>query len=63
MGAILVTIAVDVNGDGKVNIRDMYSIAVAFVSCDPNCDINGDGKVNMFDAFIAAQNFGQSWEK
>jgi hypothetical protein len=66
-GNVLVTIPGDVNGDHKVNLKDIFAIALAFGSTTgsarykPNVDINGDGKINLKDYFIASKNFGQQW--
>jgi uncharacterized protein (DUF2141 family) len=64
----------DVNGDGKVDMRDLGIVAKAFGShCanyqyvgepaspnwNPLCDLNGDGKVDMRDLAIVAAHFGQ----
>jgi uncharacterized protein (DUF2141 family) len=55
----------DVNGDGKVDMKDIAIVAAAFGSTpssprwDPRADVNGDGKVNMLDVAIVASNFGK----
>lgn len=55
----------DVNGDGKIDTRDVYAVARAFGSRpgDPNwnarCDFNSDGKVDMKDYFPVCQRYGQ----
>jgi len=62
---ILVTFPGDVNGDGKVRVDDVLSIALAFGSnygdpeYNPNLDINYDGKIRVDDVLTAALNFGQ----
>jgi hypothetical protein len=62
---VTVTIPGDVNGDFKVNMRDIALVARAFGSTpgasnwNPNADINDDGTVNMRDIALAARNFGQ----
>jgi hypothetical protein len=64
-GWVYVSYPGDVNGDGKVNVEDMFAIAKAFGSeCDqpkykPNLDINGDCKINVKDMFTTAKNFGK----
>jgi PKD repeat protein len=51
----------DLNGDGKVDMRDIAIVAKAFntIPGDPNwnpiADLNGDGKVNMKDISIVAK--------
>jgi hypothetical protein len=64
-GSITVTIPGDINGDGKVGLADLVSIANAMGSkadqpnWNPNADINGDGIVNQSDLIISKQNYGQ----
>jgi len=56
----------DINGDGKVDMRDIFIVARAFGSepghprWDPRADINGDGRVDMRDVYIVARNFGRT---
>jgi parallel beta-helix repeat protein len=56
----------DVNGDGKVNMIDLYTIALHYGANagEPNylesCDIDSNGKINMLDLYIAALNFGKT---
>jgi len=56
----------DLNGDGKVDIKDLAILAKAFGSSPGNprwnaaCDLNGDGKVDLLDAAILMKNFGQT---
>ncbi len=65
-GWIKITIVGDVNGDGKVNIIDTFSVALAYGSYpghptwNPNYDINNDGKINLIDYFITALNYGKT---
>jgi PKD repeat protein len=53
----------DVNGDGKVDMRDIAIVAKAFNSIpgapnwNPIADLNGDGKVDMRDIAIVAKAF------
>ncbi len=55
----------DVNGDGRVDMRDIALVARAFGSNKTSsnwnlyADINGDGVVNMRDVALAARHFGQ----
>lgn len=57
----------DVNGDFRVDIRDIAVAAKAFgtVSGDsrwnPAADVNRDGKVDLRDVALIAKNFGQHW--
>ena len=65
-GRILVSIAGDVSGDGKVNLVDVFSVALAYGSVpgmtkwNPNLDVNNDGKINLIDYFTTALNYGKS---
>ncbi len=64
-GPITVRIMGDINGDGKVDGKDIATAAKAFgtVPGDPrwnlDCDINGDGKVDGKDIVLVARNFGK----
>jgi PKD repeat protein len=55
----------DVNGDGKVDVTDIFLVAKAFGSTprssnwDPRCDVNGDGKVDISDVFLVAKHYGE----
>jgi len=54
----------DVNGDGKVDIRDITVVAMAFAShvgeprYELKCDIKMDGVIDIRDITLAAMNFG-----
>lgn len=54
----------DINGDGKCDIKDIATVAVAFGSYvgslrwNPEADLNRDGKVDTKDLAIVARNFG-----
>lgn len=56
----------DVNGDGKVDMKDIGTVAKAFGSnpgdplWNPAADLNGDGKVDMVDVSMAAADFGKT---
>jgi hypothetical protein len=60
-----VTIPGDVDGNGKVDMRDIGLICMAYGSYpghpkwNPNADINDDGKVDMRDIGIACMHYGQ----
>jgi len=62
---VTVTIPGDVNGDFKVDMRDLNLIILHFGSQKgspdyvANCDINGDGKIDIKDIFIIISHFGQ----
>jgi hypothetical protein len=55
----------DINGDGKVDIFDVRSIALCFGSYpgdpkwNPDYDLNQSGGIDMFDIRLAAKNFGK----
>jgi len=55
----------DINGDGKVDVKDVFAVAQAYGSFpgDPNwnpkCDLNNDGKVDVKDVFIVATHYGE----
>lgn len=56
----------DLNGDGKVDMRDIATVAAAFGSSpgrprwNPISDVNGDGRVDMRDIATVARRFGES---
>jgi hypothetical protein len=60
-----VTIAGDVNVDGKVDLADLVLLAVAYGSkpgdpkWNPKADINGDGIVGLSDLVFLAKNYGK----
>jgi len=66
-GKVLITISGDVNGDKKVDGKDIAITAQAFGSrigqslYTPNADINNDGKIEGKDIAIASKNFGKKW--
>jgi parallel beta-helix repeat protein len=53
----------DVNGDGKVDIRDLAAIAKAFGQtvppASPDLDVNQDWKIDVRDLAIVAKHFGE----
>jgi uncharacterized protein (DUF2141 family) len=58
----------DVNGDGKVEGKDLGGVAWCFgsypgapppMSWNPNCDTNNDGKIDGKDLGIVAWHFGE----
>jgi parallel beta-helix repeat protein len=64
-GPITVRILGDINGDGKVDGRDITIAARAFGTrpgnprWNPDADINGDGRVDGRDITMIARNFGK----
>ena len=55
----------DVNGDGKVDLKDIGIVARAFGATPsdprwaPAADLNGDGRIDVKDISIVASNFGK----
>jgi hypothetical protein len=55
----------DINGDGKVDVKDVYAVAKAYGSYPYHpywnslCDINHDGKVDERDYYIVCKNYGK----
>ena len=55
----------DVNGDGKVDIKDVGIVAKAFGATpsdprwNPAADLNDDGKIDIRDISIVTANFGK----
>ena len=48
----------DVNGDGKIDVRDLMEASKNIVSTydyDENFDVNDDGKSNILDLMIIAK--------
>jgi len=64
---ILTTVYGDINGDRKVDMRDVALAAKAFGTSpgderwNPIADINRDSKVDMKDIAAIAKNFGKYW--
>jgi len=60
------TLVGDLNGDGKVDIKDIAIVSKAYGSQlgDPNwnpvADVNGDGKVDIKDVAIVASHYGET---
>lgn len=56
--------ATDINGDGKVNMKDVGVVARAFGAYpghprwDPWTDIDGDGVITLMDVALVARDFG-----
>jgi hypothetical protein len=55
----------DLNGDGKINIKDTVVVAKAFGAhqgdprWDLKADLNGDNVVDLADLFIISKHFGE----
>jgi len=64
-GVVKIKIYGDINGDDKVDIRDVAVVASAFGSYpghprwNPDADLNLDGRVDIRDVAIVASNFGR----
>jgi peptide/nickel transport system substrate-binding protein len=62
-GIVYVGIPGDVNGDGKVDMKDIGYVAVRFCrnpkdsNWSSNADLNDDGKIDMYDIGFAARHF------
>jgi len=67
IGWIVITIPGDVDGNGKVDMKDIGWICKAYGSTpghpkwSPNADINDDGKVDMKDIGYACMHYGQHY--
>ncbi len=55
----------DLDGDGKVDTRDVAIVARAFGSFeggprfDLRADVDGNGRIDMFDIALVARHFGE----
>lgn len=60
-GKVIITIKGDVNGDGKVNILDIATVASLYNTYpghprwNPNADLNDDNLINILDITTAAR--------
>jgi len=72
IGSILLSIVGDVNADGKVDVKDVYRVALAYGTSligpnppgrifNPDCDINNDNKVDVKDYYIVCKNYGKTY--
>ena len=65
-GWILVTIPADINGDFKVDWKDLLILARAYGSEEgepsyvPEADFNSDGKIDWKDLLVLARNYGRT---
>jgi len=66
-GYAFVVILGDVDGDGKVTMKDIFLLILHFgrkkgdARYAANCDINCDDVIDMKDIYIAIRNFNKSW--
>jgi hypothetical protein len=74
-GGLKVRFIGDVNGDGKVDVKDVYAVSQAYGSYgpdylypgspphpkwNPDADINGDNKIDLRDIYAVSKNYGTS---
>jgi subtilisin family serine protease len=65
-GTVQVKIPGDVNGDNKVDARDLTQLIQVFGSksgdsnWNPNADINQDGQINVMDLQLLGKNYGKT---
>lgn len=63
-GKVKMKMVGDVDGNGAVNMDDIYKLILAFLrdkddpEWDPNLDMDGNGITNMKDIFLTIINFG-----
>jgi hypothetical protein len=66
-GWVVVTITGDINGDFKVDIKDLVLVIKYFATYighpmwNPNADVNGDGKVDIKDLVLTIKHFGEHY--
>jgi thermitase len=62
---VKVRILGDINGDSKVDLKDVYAIQKAFglyeghPRWNPLLDLNGDGKIDLKDVYTVSRNYGK----
>jgi uncharacterized protein YfaS (alpha-2-macroglobulin family) len=62
----LQTFSTDIDGDGRVDIMDLFLTARAWNTkpsdprWDPRCDIDGNGEINIIDIYFVARDFGKT---
>ena len=65
--SILITVIGDINGDSKVDIKDLvlvikhYATLPGYPLWNPNADINCDGKVDIKDLVLVIKHFGEHY--
>jgi hypothetical protein len=66
-GVVKITIPGDLNGDFKVNLLDLVTLAMAYASTpndarwNPLADINGNGVIDLADLVLLATYYGQHY--
>jgi hypothetical protein len=67
---VVVTTVGDINADGKVDVKDVYKVALAYGTSlegpnppgrtySPNCDINNDYEIDVKDYYIVCKHYGE----
>ena len=70
-GVFAVAIVGDINVDGKVDVKDVYKVALAYGTSvegpnpsgrtyNPNCDINDDGMIDVKDYYVPCKHYGET---
>jgi len=60
-------IPVDLNGDGKIDVKDVFIASKAFGSFlghpqwNPNVDLNDDRRIDLRDLYLVFSNFGKTY--
>jgi hypothetical protein len=66
-GWVVVTILGDINGDFKVDIKDLvlvikyYATYPGHPNWNPNADVNNDGKVDIKDLVLVIKHFAEHY--
>ena len=68
-GWLVITVIGDINGDFKVDIKDLVLVHKYYASClghptkpwNPNADVNSDGKVDIKDVVLVIKHFGEHY--
>ena len=66
-GWAVITIIGDINGDFKVDIKDLVLVIKHYASYpghpkwNPNADVNSDGKVDIKDLVLVIKHFGEHY--
>lgn len=64
---LFVSILGDKNGDKKVDLKDVFTVAKAYGSVvgdpryNPNLDINADGNIDLKDYYTTCKKYSKSW--
>jgi hypothetical protein len=64
-GPITVRILGDINGDGTVDLKDVYQVAQSYGTVlgdkrwNSDADMNGDGQIDLLDYYAVCLNFGK----